>query len=309
MIAPRRLGAWLRLPAVAVLGMMAPVSRAAETPAINEYHKDIQPLLTRYCSDCHAAGAKKGGVSFDQFTSDGAALADHELWLNVLKYVRAGLMPPAKKPRPNDEEKERLGAWVKSAVFKTDPQNPDPGRVTVRRLNRVEYRNTIRDLMGIDFNTEAEFPPDDTGYGFDTIGDVLTLSPMLLEKYLLAAKAIVAEAVPTVSKSLPQSSIPGNRFRKDDTGDEKRKERRADVLILPYDKEALVSAPMEIAHPGHYRLTLELGIHGTFDYDPRRCSVAFKLDDRQLWDNEFGWYDNKTLLFKFDEELALGHHR
>ena len=61
--------------------------------------------------------------------------------------------------------------------FQVDPQNPDPGRVTVRRLNRVEYRNTIRDLLGVDFDTDKEFPPDDAGHGFDNIGDVLTLPP------------------------------------------------------------------------------------------------------------------------------------
>src|SRR5215831_14618990 len=72
----------------------------------------------------------------------------------------------------------------KGAVFQVDPQNPDPGRVTVRRLNRVEYRNTVHDLLGVDFDSLSEFPPDDTGHGFDNIGDVLTLSPMLLEKYL-----------------------------------------------------------------------------------------------------------------------------
>ena len=76
-----------------------------------------------------------------------------------------------------------------------DRKDPDPGRVTVRRLNRVEYRNTIRDLIGVDYDTTSEFPPDDTGHGFDNIGDVLTLSPMLLEKYLNAANTIISMAV------------------------------------------------------------------------------------------------------------------
>jgi len=115
-------------------------------------------------------------------------------------------MPPAKKPRPDPQQKERIYDWIKSAVFQIDVQNPDPGRVTVRRLNRVEYRNTIRDLMGVDYHTDLEFPPDDTGYGFDTIGDVLTLSPVLLEKYLAAASAIVAEAVPAGPKTLDEKS-------------------------------------------------------------------------------------------------------
>jgi hypothetical protein len=285
------------------------LARAADTPGIAQFHKNVQPLLNNYCSDCHEDGEKKGGVAFDQFPSDDAMLTNRDLWLNVIKYVRAGIMPPAKKPRPDSQEQERLAEWVKSAVFKIDPQNPDPGRVTIRRLNRVEYRNTIRDLMGIDFNAEVEFPPDDTGYGFDDIGDVLSLSPMLLEKYLVAAKSIVAEAVPTVSKTMPELTVTGAQFRKDGEADPKRRDKRDSALFLPYDKEADVSAPMQIEHTGHYRLTLELGIRGTFDYDPRRCSVVFKLDGRNLWENEFGWYDNKTLLFNFDEELQPGSHR
>ena len=96
-------------------------------------------------------------------------------------------MPPADKPQPSDEERRLLEDWIKYGAFGIDPKDPDPGRVTVRRLNRVEYRNTIRDLMGVDFDTDSEFPPDDTGHGFDNIGDVLTLSPLLLEKYIAAA--------------------------------------------------------------------------------------------------------------------------
>src|SRR5437016_13574082 len=116
-------------------------------------------------------------------------------------------MPPERKPQPSADERRRLETWIKQDVFGIDPKNPDPGRVTVRRLNRVEYRNTIRDLLGVEFDTENEFPPDDTGYGFDNIGTVLTVSPMVLEKYLAAAKTIVTEAVATVSKRMPERTI------------------------------------------------------------------------------------------------------
>src|SRR6185369_8380026 len=161
---------------------------AGEVPGAAEFRKQVQPILEQFCYDCHGDGMDKGKVAFDEFTSDQALLENHDLWWKALKNLRAGMMPPAKKPQPAPEQKRQIEDWIKSAVFKIDPQNPDPGRVTVRRLNRAEYRSTIRDLMGIDFNTETEFPADDAGYGFDNIGDVLTLSPMLLEKYLNAAK-------------------------------------------------------------------------------------------------------------------------
>src|SRR5207249_10497032 len=124
------------------------------------------------------------------------------------------------------EELERLELWIKFEAFGIDAKNPDPGRVTARRLNRIEYRNTIRDLMGIEFKSEVEFPPDDTGYGFDNIGDVLTVSPMLLEKYLAAAKTIVSEAVPTVSKVMPEQTISGSAFHGANTREKQDSNRK-----------------------------------------------------------------------------------
>src|SRR5438874_4577881 len=156
---------------------------AADPPAVADFQKTVQPILKEYCYDCHGDGAKKGGIAYDELKTSGEIL-NHDLWLKVLNNTRAGLMPPFKKPRPSSDKQQALESWIKYQAFGIDPKNPDPGRVTVRRLNRVEYKNTIRDLMGVDYDTEGEFPPDDTGYGFDTIADVLTLSPMLLEKYL-----------------------------------------------------------------------------------------------------------------------------
>ena len=177
-----------------VLGVIPQVH--ANNTARTQFRKEAQPILVSYCYDCHGDGMAKGNVAFDELKTDDALL-NHDLWLKVLKNVRANIMPPVKKSRPTAQERKRLEHWIKTSAFGIDPQNPDPGRVTVRRLNRVEYRNTIRDLMGVDFKVELEFPPDDTGHGFDNIADVLTLPPMLLEKYLEAAKTIVAKAVPT----------------------------------------------------------------------------------------------------------------
>src|SRR5213078_4124117 len=120
----------------------------------------------------------------------------------VLKNLRAGIMPPEKKPRPAPDETRRLENWIKHEAFGIDPGEPDPGR------------DTIRDLMGFDFKADEEFPPDDTGYGFDNIGDVLSISPLLLEKYMQAAETIVAGAVPTVGKIVQEESIPGSGFHK-----------------------------------------------------------------------------------------------
>jgi hypothetical protein len=119
----------------------APSSRFAD---------QIQPILIDHCYRCHGDGVKKGNVAFDQFGSDSALTADRDFWWAVLKNVRAGVMPPAGKPAPTGEQIGQLAAWIKDEVFQANPSDPDPGRVTIRRLNRVEYRNTIRDLTGMD---------------------------------------------------------------------------------------------------------------------------------------------------------------
>ena len=168
---------------------------AATVPA-REFNRKIRPVLEEYCYDCHGGGENRGGVALDAFNSNTNVIAGCDVWWRVLKNLQANLMPPASKPQPAKKQKEKIVQWIKQAVFETDPLNPDPGRVTLRRFNRVEYQNTIRDLVGVDYDAPGIFPPEDTGRGFDNLGDVLTLSPMLLEKYLNAAGQIIAQAVP-----------------------------------------------------------------------------------------------------------------
>lgn len=286
-------------------------ARAAEAPGAAQFRHDILPLLSRYCFDCHADGANKGKVSFDEFKSDSELLGDHDLWQRAMKNLRADLMPPAGKPRPTAEERKVIDSWIKYQSFGIDPRNPDPGRVTVRRLNRIEYRNTIHELMGVDFNSEMEFPPDDTGYGFDNIGDVLTVSPMLLEKYMAAAKTVVAQAVPVVARVEPEMVIAGNSFQGGGAvaSSGNTRNRRETFTALSYYKPGSVSNEFKIEIAGDYKVTLEIAAKGNFDYDPGRCEITFVFDGQELVKREFGWYDNKTFRFDFDQKLALGEHR
>src|SRR6187551_2894221 len=191
--------------------LAAPVLLGATEPALTAFNRDIQPLLENHCYECHGDGKSKGGITLDGFTSE-AGLRDHKLWLRVLKNTRSHIMPPADVDALEEADIEKLATWIKRDAFQLDPANPDPGRVTVRRLNRVEYRNTVRDLLGAKFDTLAEFPADDTGHGFDNIADVLTISPMLLEKYLDAAQTIVSGIVPTQPRVVAEQPIPGNYF-------------------------------------------------------------------------------------------------
>ena len=155
-----------------------------------------QPLLKKYCYGCHGNGAKAGGVALD-------GELDKSTWETVIHHVSTHEMPPENvKLQPTAAERDSITDWIAGQIYKYDPKHPDPGRVTMRRLNRAEYNNTIRDLIGIDFHPADDFPADNSGYGFDDIGDVLSLPPILMEKYLAAAntilnKAIATEAVPS----------------------------------------------------------------------------------------------------------------
>jgi hypothetical protein len=273
----------------------------AESPAVARFQDAIQPVLMEYCYGCHGEGMKKGGVAFDGFASDEAMLKNRDLWWAVLRNVRAGIMPPAQKPHLAATEIQLLADWIKRDVFGIDPQNPDPGRVTIRRLNRVEYRNTIRDLMGFDFKAEEEFPPDDTGYGFDNIGDVLTVSPLLLEKYFQAAEAIVKAAVPTVSKLIPERTYRGVEFR--------GAERGQNGDRLPFSKEAKVSRSISAEDAGDYRLALEVVVQGTPQSDPGRGTVVFTVDDRERMRESSSGHQSKTFRYAFDEHFSGGDHR
>ncbi len=264
------------------------------------FDKEIKPLLNKYCSDCHEDGMKKGNVTFDEFKSERELVENHELWAKALKNVRMGLMPPEKKKeRPTPEDIKKLARWVKQESFHLDPANPDPGRVTIHRLNREEYRNTIRDLMGVDFNTDDEFPPDDSGYGFDNIGDVLTISPLLLEKYLQAAEKIVTQAVPTVAKVIEEREIKGREFKGSDG------EKGEQISVY---KEATLTHNLKINHPGEYRVQVDLAVHGSFDFDPGKCTLIFKINGQEKLDKEFGWEDNKKYHFDYAEKWAPGEY-
>ena len=297
----RRLSAWVGPAALIPLAFLFSVpSRAAEQPAAAHFRKDVLPILTEYCFDCHGDGMNKGQVSFDEFKSDADLLGRRELWLAVLKNTRAGLMPPERKPRPTPQDTQRLEQWIKREAFGIDPNDPDPGRVTIRRLNRAEYRNTIRDLMGFDFKADDEFPPDDSGYGFDNIGDVLTVSPMLLEKYMQAAETIVAGAVPTVARVVQEKTIPGTDFRDLQGG--------ASGERLSFYKPAKLAHAHPVGQAGEYRLLIDLDVAGQFDFDPGRCTIVFKADDRELATREFGWQNNKRFHLEFDQNWQPGEH-
>jgi len=284
----------------------------AENRGALEFQKNIKPLLENYCFDCHADSANKGNVAFDEFKNDQAMLEDRQLWLHVLKNLRAGLMPPQKKSQPTPAEKELIEGWIKNSVFAIDPQNPDPGRITIRRLNRVEYRNTIRDLLGVEFDTATAFPADDAGHGFDNIGDVLTLPPMLLEKYVVAANQIISQVVPTVSKVMAEQVVHGRQFQGDPEKSENRGGRaRSGGLPLSYYTPAAVSNTFKAKVAGKYQLEVALRVNERYVdnvFDLNKCRVIFRVDGKELLRQEYTWEPGRSFHYQYDVDWAAGDH-
>lgn len=221
-----------------------------------------------------------------------------DLWVHALKNIRSDLMPPAKKARLSAEEFSKLESWIKRGPLKLDPQNPDPGRVTLRRLNRVEYRNTIRDLMGIDFRSDEEFPADDTGYGFDTIGDVLTTSPLLLEKYMQAAESIVALAIPLEKRVISQREARAGAFNGSDG---------KELSVSLYDP-ADFAANVKITKPGTYRVVLNASVRGSFAFDPGRADAEWWVGGQRVLHQVLKWENGLKLDSAVEVKWAAGSH-
>lgn len=171
---------------------------AAAAPEDPTFKEKILPFLKKYCLSCHNADKAAGGLTLEGYQSEAHARKDRKTWASVQHVLASGEMPPKKKPQPLKDEKQFVMNWIEETLTKIDcGAQKDPGRVTLRRLNRAEYNNTIRDLCGVDFKPAEDFPADDVGYGFDNIGDVLSFQPILLEKYMAAADRILETALLT----------------------------------------------------------------------------------------------------------------
>lgn len=210
-----------------------------------EWEGDITPILETYCFDCHADGVKKGDFSFDPYTNIASMHAKRDAWRRVRENLAYELMPPIDKDQPSPDERKKLIQWIDAAVFPVDPKNPDPGRVTLRRLNRFEYQNTVRDLIGVLPDTQL-LPPDDSGYGFDNMADVLTLSPTHLDAYLNTA-ANALDAAYGVSAP-PKKEIDPLRLKGSPAYEED------DLVMYTSGRRAM---NLEVK-PGKYRVTFRL---------------------------------------------------
>lgn len=172
------------------------------------YEAVVLPFLARHCTECHSGPEAKGDLALDAFPDARSTDGRAGTWLDVRDRLASGEMPPHERDRPEPDAVAAVVAWI-DARFATEVA-ADPGRPTLRRLNRAEYANTIRDLFGVDFDAAGEFPVDDAGHGFDNVGDALSLPDMLLDKYVAAAERVAALAVADPDDAEPRRRrVPG----------------------------------------------------------------------------------------------------
>ncbi|MCM3880873.1 MAG: DUF1592 domain-containing protein [Vicinamibacterales bacterium] len=202
----RRLAAALVASAVLGSGLAVRtlVGQGLQQTPVDAYQQTVVPVLQKNCFSCHSDRQHAGSLSLEALREPAAALEHQDVWVKVLDKLKAGTMPPRTMPPLSASDSAAVVGWIERlrgiGPGSTDApasigSSIDPGRVTARRLNRTEYNNTIRDLLGVTLRPADEFPVDDSGYGFDNIGDVLSMSPMLMEKYMAAARNVSKAAV------------------------------------------------------------------------------------------------------------------
>jgi hypothetical protein len=283
-------------PFVAVFGVVACVWSAAAIA--QDFQKDIVPFLDKYCYECHDAELEKGHLNLEAFKDDSRFFRDQRVWREVVNQVTSGEMPPAKKKtRPSSAEVEALQTSVHkllaAAIAKT---KTDPGDVTIRRLNRAEFNHTIRDLCFLDENFSADFPADDTGYGFDNIGDVLTFSPVHLERFLSVGEAIAAKAMPT-----KPTELEGTGFAMMDM----KPRGKNDSQQRYFDPAPYLVGPMTASRDGDYVISVALRSTGAAGDPPPK--VGFLVDGREVGTYQFKNV-KKTEVAEAKVKLTAGQH-
>ncbi|MFO0501493.1 MAG: DUF1592 domain-containing protein [Acidobacteriota bacterium] len=190
---------WCR--ACAACALLGTLAFGAES-----FPDSVKPALRRHCAGCHGAAAPAGGLSLTALLDapNPNSPTHRERWERIAARLRAGEMPPPGAPRPAPPQLAAIAQQIEAAYEALDRARPvDPGRVTARRLNRFEYANSVRDLLGIDLHPAEELPPDPYGYGFDNIGDVLSVNSALMDQYLKAAERVAHAAIPVPGETVP----------------------------------------------------------------------------------------------------------
>lgn len=306
-----------RLQLVWVLGVLLAVGvysawpSQAQRPATADLTAH-QALLNDYCVSCHNQKAKTADISLQNIDLHNVG-ANLDVWEKVLRKMRTGQMPPVTAPHPEAPEAAALVTWLEGALERSAKLRPNPGRPAVHRLNRAEYSNTVRDLLAVDVKPGQWLPVDDSGYGFDNIGEVLTLSPALLEKYMSAARRISRLAIGDRSFKPAAEQFPLRRnTRNERASDDLPFFSRGGAAIqhyFPLDAEytlRIKTAQNETNNPAKFfevRLPVKAGLHTigvTFPRESAKPEPALPNTRRPGGPPPMGPGDNVPLDLRLD---------
>jgi mono/diheme cytochrome c family protein len=249
--------------------------RPAPTPA--GFETIVKPFLAQNCFTCHGKKKQENDLNLQAFDSSASLVEHRDKWDEVVGKLRRGEMPPLEEEQPPEDQRQAVAAWLARELDRIDAATPpDPGRVTARRLNRTEYNNTVNELLGVEVRPADDFPQDDAGYGFDNIADVLSLSPVLMEKYVTAADRVARIALfgpPAMEPTLIRLRSEGRKVSEtrtipasyDVTG-----------LSLPNAFHAMYRVPVE----GEYMVRAVLG--GLRPKGSNPVTVALWVDDTKI---------------------------
>ncbi len=284
------------------------MSRATEPlPASVEaidYAKHVKPFFAEYCFECHSDAKQKADVNLESYSSAPEMYQQRRFWSAVRDMLENHEMPPSKKAQPSETDRKMIVRFVDYGLEKFNCDGEiDPGRVTIRRLNRSEYRNTLRDLLGITVDAAAELPLDEVGYGFDNIGDVLSLSPMLFEKYLAATGRVVAQAIVTDETELiPRFPLSGAAL-KSLSGENVRLE---DEQLWGFWREGEAVAEHNLPSRGEYEFRIEA--YGD-QAGPEAPKLSVRVDGAEVRVFDVAAKENNPETYRFKMALDKGNRK
>ncbi len=300
--------------AIGTLALGSGSAFAGAAPA--DFATDVGPFLARYCVSCHGEAKAKGELRVDTLGKDFAETRTAGRWSEIMDRINSGEMPPPKEPRPKAEEMVRVSEWISAQIMGAEAERRASlgEKVSFRRLSREEYRNTIRDLLGVTFDADdpAGLPEDPDWQGFERVGSVLTLSPAHIEKYLAAAESVLDEALAIGAR--PKSEVTrwsAAKLRvRDDIAAELATRGLLDQVradIVP-NNGALDARDLQIATPGEYAVRVKLS--GLRPEGGRAARLRIYAADigRTLIDRDVIAAEDQPVTLEFRAHLPAGTH-
>jgi mono/diheme cytochrome c family protein len=275
----RRAGGFALIVAALCAGV---VRQAAPSAQVASSAPPPRAVFDKYCITCHNQRMRTGGLALDVL--DLAQVSEHaETLEKIVRKLRTGAMPPVGRPRPDKALSDSATSWIEAELDRSARERPNPGRSTLHRLNRVEYRNAIRDMLALEIDPAALLPADNAAYGFDNNADALSLSPVLTERYLGASARISEMALAHVRGSsspetffVPTDRNQGSRFSED----------------LPWGSRGGLAIRYYFPVDGEYVFQLRLNESGAgggimgLTAEPQQLDVS--LDRARVWTSTVG---------------------